>query len=83
MNSQSKKILSIGIKVAVLGLAFWFIFQKLSNNQNIDNFVSLLKTLSLSDVFIVMISVFLLMFLNWFNGSIWLEGLKRLVPGKQ
>ena len=66
MNSQSKKILSIGIKVAVLGLAFWFIFQKLSNNQNIDNFVSLLKTLSLSDVSIVMISVFLLMFLNWF-----------------
>ena len=66
MNSQSKKILSIGIKVAVLGLAFWFIFQKLSNNQNIDNFVSLLNKLSLSDVYIVMSSIVLLMFLNWF-----------------
>jgi uncharacterized membrane protein YbhN (UPF0104 family) len=66
MNSHSKKILSIGIKLAVLGLAFWFIFQKLSNNQNIDNFVSLLNTLSLRDVTIVMTSVFLLMFLNWF-----------------
>jgi len=66
MNSQSKKILSIGIKVAVLGLAFWFIFQKLSNNKNIDNFLSLLNTLSLTDVFLVMTSVFSLMFLNWF-----------------
>jgi uncharacterized membrane protein YbhN (UPF0104 family) len=66
MNAQSKKIFSVGIKVAVLGLAFWFIFQKLSNNQNIDDFVTLLNTLSLRDVYIIMCSVFLLMFLNWF-----------------
>lgn len=66
MNSQTKKILSVGIKIAVVGLAFWFIFQKLSNNQNVDNFVSLLNTLSLTDVYVVLTCVFLLMFLNWF-----------------
>ncbi|SDL89226.1 hypothetical protein SAMN05421813_103159 [Daejeonella rubra] len=66
MNSQTKKILSIGIKIAVVGLAFWFIFQKISNNQNIDNFKSLLSTLSISSVLMIMTSVFLLMFLNWF-----------------
>lgn len=66
MNIQTKKILSVGIKIAVVGLAFWFIFKKLSNNQNIDNFVSLLDTFSITDVYIVMSCVFLLMFLNWF-----------------
>jgi hypothetical protein len=71
MNTQTKKILSVVIKITVVGLAFWFISQKLNNNQNISNFISLLNKLSLSDVVIVMGSVFLLMFLNWF-----LEALK-------
>jgi len=66
MNTQTKKILSVGIKIAVVGLAFWFIFKKLSDNQNIDNFVSLLDRLSIIDVYMVMSSIFLLMFLNWF-----------------
>lgn len=71
MNTQTKKILSVVIKITVVGLAFWFIFQKLNNNQNVSNFISLVDKLSRADVVMVMISVFLLMFLNWF-----LEALK-------
>jgi len=71
MNTQTKKILSVVIKITVVGLAFWFIFQKINNNQNISNFISLVDKLSLADVVMVMISVFSLMFLNWF-----LEALK-------
>ncbi len=71
LNRQSKKILSLSIKVAILVLAFWFIFQKLSDNQNITSFKSLTSSLSAYRVWIVLITLFLLMLLNWF-----LEALK-------
>lgn len=71
LNRQSKKILSLSLKVAILLLAFWFIFQKLSDNQNITNFRTLTDSLSASRVWTVLITLFLLMLLNWF-----LEALK-------
>ena len=52
-------------------LAFGFIFQKLSNNENIANFKLLTNTISPSSVWIVLIALLLLMLLNWF-----LEALK-------
>ncbi len=52
-------------------LAFWFIFQKLSNNQNISNFRLLTASLSPASVWTMVITLFLLMLLNWF-----LEALK-------
>ena len=52
-------------------LAFWFIYQKLSNNENIGNFKSLTAALSVSSLLLVMITLFILMLLNWF-----LEALK-------
>lgn len=70
MKSQTKKILNVGIKVSVLVLAFWFIVKKLSDNQNISNFKSLIGSLSIENVILVMISVFLLMLLNWFLESL-------------
>ena len=71
MNQKSKKLLSILFKATILILAFWFIFQKLSDNENIHNFNSLTKSLSPQSVYLVLAAVFLLMFLNWF-----LEALK-------
>ena len=70
MKSQTKKILSLGIKVSVLVLAFWYIFKKLIDNQNISNFHSLMALISLPEVILVMISVILLMLLNWFLESL-------------
>ncbi len=71
MSPRTKKTFSIIFKIAILALAFGFIFQKLSHNQNIANFQSLTKSLSTANVWIVLITLFLLMFLNWF-----LEALK-------
>ena len=71
MNHQAKKNTSIIIKITILVLAFWFIYQKLSNNENIGNFKSLAAALSVSSLLLVMITLFILMLLNWF-----LEALK-------
>ncbi|HYK77701.1 MAG TPA: hypothetical protein VEV16_12055 [Daejeonella sp.] len=71
MTPKNKKILSIIIKIAILLLAFGFIYNKLSNNQNIANFVKLAQQLSTLYVRSVLIILFLFMGLNWF-----LEALK-------
>lgn len=71
LNRRTKKILSISIKVVILCLAFGFIFNKLSDNRSIRDFKVLISSLSTESVLIVMISLVLLMFLNWF-----LEALK-------
>lgn len=51
--------------MAILGLAFWFIFQKLSNNHSLSDFKNLLASLRSERVGLVLSSLFLLMFLNW------------------
>ncbi|WP_276348801.1 lysylphosphatidylglycerol synthase domain-containing protein [Daejeonella sp. JGW-45] len=65
MNRETKKVLSIIFKIAILVLAFGFIFQKLSNNNSIGDFRKLTRTISPPDVWIVLTSLFLLMLLNW------------------
>lgn len=66
MRQKNKKIISILLKAAILILAFGFIFQKLSHNQNIGNFKSLLEVLSPDRVYSILTAVSLLMILNWF-----------------
>ncbi|MGV3684576.1 MAG: lysylphosphatidylglycerol synthase domain-containing protein [Daejeonella sp.] len=65
MNRETKKVLSIIFKIAILVLAFGFIFQKLSNNNSISDFRKLTRAISSPDVWIVLIGLFLLMLLNW------------------
>jgi uncharacterized membrane protein YbhN (UPF0104 family) len=71
LDLKNKKTFSLVIKVAILFSAFIFIFNKLSNNNNLAEFNQLLKGLSHHKVYSVLILVFLLMLLNWF-----LEALK-------
>lgn len=71
LNQRTKKILTIVIKIAIIILAFWFIFQKLSNNRSISDFKTVISSLSSESLWLVMTGLFLLMFLNWF-----LEALK-------
>ncbi len=78
LNQRAKKILSIIIKTAIIVLAFWFIFHKLSNNRSISDFKTLISFLTGESVWMVTISLFLLMLLNWFLESLkW----KYLVQG--
>lgn len=70
MNPRVRKFLSICIKIAIIGLAFSYIFRKLSDNQSIADFRMLLTELSAGKVWLVLSAVILLMFLNWFLESL-------------
>lgn len=70
MNSQAKKIVSVIFKIAIITLAFLFIYHKLNNNQNLSNFKVLTRPLSETHVYLVFIVVVALMFLNWFLESL-------------
>lgn len=70
MNSQAKKLLSIFFKVAVIALAFLFIYRKLNNDQNLSNFSQLTKSLAWQRVYVVLACLFVLMLLNWFIESL-------------
>lgn len=71
MTNRTKKACNTIIKVSILLLAAVFIYYKLSDNKNLDNFRSLINHLSTARVYIILSLVFLLMFINWF-----LEALK-------
>ncbi|HXI00588.1 MAG TPA: lysylphosphatidylglycerol synthase domain-containing protein [Sphingobacteriaceae bacterium] len=71
MNSQTKKIVSIIFKVAIISLAFLFIYHKLNNNHDLFKFSQLTTSLTRHKVYSVLTVVLSLMFLNWF-----LEALK-------
>ena len=51
-------------------LAAGFIYYKLSDNKNLENFEALIKNLSGQKVYSILGSVFLLMFANWFLESL-------------
>lgn len=70
MTKSQKKILSFIIKLSVVTLAGVFIFIKLSDNQNIKNFNEIIHHLEKWKVWVVMLAIFLLMFLNWFLESL-------------
>ena len=71
MNSAAKKYFSLSVKAAILILAFAFIFYKLNDNRNLEEFVRLTRSIPSVRVISVLVLVFLLMLVNWY-----LEALK-------
>lgn len=65
MTSQYKKILSLTLKIAIVVLAFWFIYKKLATSKDLKSFIALVERISGTQILAVMSSVFLLMLLNW------------------
>ncbi len=70
MVASHKKILSYVIKASILVLATVFIYTRLSNNTNLNNFLELINELKPVKVWVVLSAIFLLMILNWFIESI-------------
>lgn len=70
MNTKQKKILSYSIKVVIVALAGFFIYQKLSNHQNLTAFNKLISQLSPVKVYVTLSFVFLLMLANWLIESV-------------
>lgn len=65
MIHRYKKIISWLLKITIVVLAFWFIYIKLIANNDLKNFVSLLKALPQTEIWLTLIVVVLLMFVNW------------------
>jgi hypothetical protein len=65
LTSSYKKILSYILKAAIVIFAFWFVYKKLSSNQNLKEFKNLLKQIPQQEIIIVLTTVCLLMLVNW------------------
>ena len=65
MTSNYKKILTTFIKIAVVAFAFWFIYRKLTNHNDLKEFVKLLESIPKQQIWLVLGTVFLLMLFNW------------------
>lgn len=66
MTKQQKKYLNLTIKLAIVGLAFWFIYSKVNNQKSLREFQSLLDGTSTFVVRLTIAVVVLMMLLNWF-----------------
>ena len=81
LNPRIKKIISTGLKIVIVSLAFLFIYNKLSDNKSLTDFQDLTRSLSVTRVYITLLVVFLLMLLNWFIESLkWKYLLQRIEP---
>ncbi|WP_316793291.1 hypothetical protein [Pedobacter frigoris] len=65
MTSSYKKIVSYLLKTAIVLFAFWFVYHKLTANENLKNFRDLLKGISSSEIALVLGVVCSLMLVNW------------------
>jgi hypothetical protein len=65
LTASTKKILSLSIKLAIIGFAYWFIYRAVSNKAELSQFKSLLANVSSNRVIVTMTAVCLLMLLNW------------------
>lgn len=65
MTARYKKILAALLKIAIVVFAFWFIYVKLVANNDLKEFVHILKALPASKIWTVLLIVFFLMLVNW------------------
>ena len=79
MTARLKKILSLFIKVALVLLAFWFIYHKVSNNENLAQFRRLTNVIPVGEAAFILILVVLLMLTNWFLESLKWRYLTRVL----
>ena len=65
LTRSAKKIISLSIKVAIIALAYGFIYTSINNKTELHQFRLLLANVSHVQVYITMGAVFMLMLLNW------------------
>ena len=66
LNKAQKKYINLIIKLTIVGLAFWFVYSKVSNQHNLVEFQSLINSLEKSGTYWTIGVVVFLMILNWF-----------------
>lgn len=71
MTRSTKKVLSLSIKAAIVLLAYFYIYQTVSNNSKLKQFKQLIAQIQSGQVTFILTAVVGLMLFNWF-----LEALK-------
>lgn len=66
MTKEQKKYFNYALKLTIVGLAFWFIYSKVNNQQNLIEFSSLIHSIDSSIVYWTIGAVLFLMLFNWF-----------------
>jgi len=66
LTNKTKKTLGVALKVAILALVAWVLYQKLNNHQNLKEFERLMHNLGTQTVVTTLSVVVTLMFVNWF-----------------
>jgi hypothetical protein len=83
LTKQQKKIISYLIKFSILLLAAIFIYKRLSDNTNLQNFNQLLSLLDKKKVVITLSIILLLMLFNWLIESLkWQFLISKIEPIK-
>ena len=66
LTNKTKKRLGIALKVTILAVVAWVLYQKLNNHQNLKAFERLMQNLGTETVVVTLSVVVALMFVNWF-----------------
>jgi hypothetical protein len=81
LTPRAKRLFSIFIKIAIVVFAFWFIYTKLTSNDDLKRFVVLINTLPTAEIWFVISIVMALMLLNWGIEAIkWKRLIKPIEP---
>jgi hypothetical protein len=70
LTAQQKKIISFSLKIIIVVLAGYFIYDKLNNHHSLDQFSTLISKLSTFKVYLIISLIVLLMLANWLIESL-------------
>jgi hypothetical protein len=65
LTAKYKRIFSTLLKIGIVVFAFYFIYVKLTANQDLEGFIKLLSTIPKIEITAILSTVILLMFVNW------------------
>ncbi|RZL49963.1 MAG: hypothetical protein EOP00_06020 [Pedobacter sp.] len=81
MTPRYKKIFSLLLKIAIVILAFWFIYAKLIGHKDLKEFILLIHAMPKAQIYTILSIVVSLMLVNWGLEAIkWKRLIKQIEP---
>lgn len=65
LTKAQKKYLNYSIKLLIVSLAIWFIYSKVNDQKNLYAFKKLVNSIDSSQIYITLVVVVVMMFINW------------------
>ncbi|TKC01819.1 hypothetical protein FA045_06110 [Pedobacter cryotolerans] len=79
--AKNKRIFSLIIKIAIVILAFWFIYEKLIGHKDLKSFLQLIDLMPHAEIWLMLSSVIGLMLMNWGIEALkWKRLIKQVEP---